>query len=358
MPGMADQHTMVPVSRLPEGTAFGRFLLALAASEGFEGRALQYATDRGWERSTPHVVKAFELQVKALVAPGDSTTPAWAGSLAQTGLTGEALSLLRGLSLVDQVAGKMQRVAYGTTVPVDATAVPVGGWIAEGAPIPMNALSFASVGPLRPAKVAAAIAVTRELISLGGPTAERSLTTSLLSQVAAVIDKLFLDPAVAPAGAAPGSITNGATEITSSGATAAQIQADLAAMIAAITTTGKGFTWMLRPTTAAHVAAALGSASDLPRSLYGLPVALSANSPRQITLADLAAVLVADDGVLSLDITEHAAVQMDSAPTHPATAATVFRSLYQENLIGVKAVRWITWLRAVNGSVAYMVTTY
>ena len=350
------EHTTIPVSTLPEGTHLSRFLLTLAASGGNTSNALAYG--ERFARQSPHVLKAFDmmgLEHKAAVLPGMTSTPAWAGVLNKTGLADEALQLLRGLSIVAQLSPKMQQVPFGQRTVVDATAVPLGGWIGENVPMPIGTLTFAPVGPLLPTKVGSAVVVTRELVTVGGPTVEKSIRTTLLSQLAAVIDKLFLDPTVAPAGGAPGSITNGGIAITSSGATPAAITADLAAMIAAITTTGKGLTWIMRPTTAAHVAAALGAASNLPGTLYGLPVALSANSPQQIVLADLAAVLYADEGQFDVELTGDAAVMMDSAPV-PGT--TPFTSLWQNNLIGMKPLRWLNWARAASGSVVYMTVTY
>jgi hypothetical protein len=49
---------------------------------------------------------------------------------------------------------------------------------------------------------------------------------------------------------------------------------------------------------------------------------------------------------------------MDGAPTDPAVAATVFQSLWQNNLWALKVTRWIGYLRAQTGSVAYMTVSY
>ena len=48
------------------------------------------------------------------------------------------------------------------------------------------------------------------------------------------------------AGVNPAAVTNGSTEITTTGTTAAQIAADLAGMIAAITTAGP-LVWIMKP---------------------------------------------------------------------------------------------------------------
>jgi hypothetical protein len=45
---------------------------------------------------------------------------------------------------------------------------------------------------------------------------------------------------------------------------------------------------------------------------------------------------------------------MDSAPTNPADASTVFVSLWQQNLIGLRVERMITWIRARTAAVRYI----
>ena len=45
---------------------------------------------------------------------------------------------------------------------------------------------------------------------------------------------------------------------------------------------------------------------------------------------------------------------MDSAPDSPVSATTVMVSLWQANMVGVRAERFITWLKARTGSVQYL----
>jgi hypothetical protein len=44
-------------------------------------------------------------------------------------------------------------------------------------------------------------------------------------------------------------------------------------------------------------------------------------------------------------------LQMDGVPTESAVAATVFTSLWQNNLCAVKVTRWLAYLRAQTGFV-------
>ena len=178
-----------------------------------------------------------------------------------------------------------------------------------------------------------------------------------MAGVAAYIDSQFLTNTVTlSAGLRPAAITNGATAVTSTGSTAAQINADLSAMLALITTAGAGLTWIMRPLTAYKIAATIGgtAAADIPRTLFGIPMILSLNSPAQITLVDANCILFSDDGGFDVDTTEQATLQMDDSPTDPAAASTVFEALWARNLWAVKVTRWLAYLRAQTGSVTYM----
>jgi len=55
--------------------------------------------------------------------------------------------------------------------------------------------------------------------------------------------------------------------------------------------------------------------------------------------------MLADDGSVTIDMSREASLQMDSAPTDPPTAATVLVSLWQQNLVAIKAERFINWLK-------------
>ncbi len=76
------------------------------------------------------------------------------------------------------------------------------------------------------------------------------------------------------ANARPGAITNGATAV-SPRTTAAQMSADLAGLLAAVTMPGP-LVWIMEPTTAYRIAATIGgtAAVDVPHTLFGIPLVL------------------------------------------------------------------------------------
>jgi hypothetical protein len=82
-------------------------------------------------------------------------------------------------------------------------------------------------------------------------------------------------------------------------------------------------------------------AAGLPATLFGIPVIASTHSPAQITLLDPGAMLYSDSGQFDLDISEQASFQ---APAEPTTASTVFQTTFGQNLVAIKALRWLAWL--------------
>jgi hypothetical protein len=111
-----------PVSLLPTGTAVSRYLMALGLGGGSLADAVEIS--RQW-RNTPHVTAALEgLSTKAAVSSGTTTDATWAGPLAGYGIASEALTLLRGASIVGALEPKMRRVPFHIKVPRETGSSP------------------------------------------------------------------------------------------------------------------------------------------------------------------------------------------------------------------------------------------
>jgi len=345
---------MTPATRavelVPLGTSVSRYLMAKALSNGQIHQAVEIA--RQW-RDTPQVAACFEaqLETKAAVAPGTTYDPAYASPLVQYGIAGDVLTLLRGVSIFSQLEAKMRRVPFHVRMARELTAGVGAAWIAEGAPTPVVSGAYDNIYQ-EAYKTGAIKVLTKELLRAGDPIAEAEIRASLVQAVATFIDQQFLLPTVALIPRVqPAAITNGAT--------AAAINTDLTAMRTAITTPGARV-WIMRPGTADHIAAMIGGTAqvNVPTSLFGTPLIVSPTSPAQITLIDPSQILFsAADGV-EVDASDEITLQMDSAPTDPPVAATVTRSLWQENEFAVKAMRYLAYLRGRDGSVAYMTVAY
>jgi hypothetical protein len=90
-------------------------------------------------------------------------------------------------------------------------------------------------------------------------------------------------------------------------------------------------------------------------TIDGITVVASSAAGGNIIGVQPSYVLMADDGGVTIDASTEASLQMDSAPASPADATTVLVSLFQHNLVGLRAERFVNWKR-VNAAAVYYLT--
>jgi hypothetical protein len=88
-------------------------------------------------------------------------------------------------------------------------------------------------------------------------------------------------------------------------------------------------------------------------TLMGAKVIVSNAATTKLILVHAPSILFADEGGVQIDVSQEASVQMDSVPTNPSDATTVLVSFFQRNLVGLRAERMITWIRARTAAVHY-----
>jgi hypothetical protein len=342
---------------LPLGTSVSRYAIALALGNGSPAHAEQIASVY---RDTPQVQACFASRFSTKAAVPALTT---AEALTQSGIAREVLTLLGDRSIYERLKPRMRRVPFLLASPRQTDSGSGANWVGEAQATPLIfSYAFDSL-ILPPRKPNALVVVSRDLLRMGDPAAEQAIRDIIVSRAAAFVDAQLLTPTVSAIDPVrPAAITNGATAITSTGTTPAQIQNDLTSLLGAITTGGTDLVWVMKPTTLGVVSLKLGAALVD----FGIPVIASANSPQQITLLDAGEVVYADDGDLELDVTGEAGLQMDTAPTNAAAGlgspgtptATSLVSLYQTNSVCFRTARSVNWQRVRDGSVAYMTVSY
>ena len=293
------------------------------------------------------------------MASGSTSDATWAGPLAVHGIGSEALTLLRGSSILGPLEGRFRRVPFRTSISRETGSGTGGAWVGDSLSTPVAATAYDAVSQ-EAYKAQTIVVFSNELLALGNSAAERTVRESMIAGVGAFLDAQFLTNTVTlVANTRPAAITNGATAVTSTGTTAAQMLADLAGLLAAVTTPGAR-AWVMRPTTAYRIAATIGgtAAVNVPQTLFGIPLVLSANSPSQVTLLDPSQILYSDNGGIEIASSEQASLQMDDAPTDPAVSGTVFVNLWSRNLWALRVTRWIAYLPAQSGAVSYMTVAY
>lgn len=361
-------------TNLPKGTAFTRYAMALMAGKGNLMQSAEIA--KRWD-DTPHV----ETVLKAAVAAGTTTDTTWAKPLVEyQNMASEFAELLRPATILGRIDG-LRRVPFNIKVPRQ-TGGASASWVGEGAPKPVSSLAFDSI-TLGHTKVAGIVVMTEELVRFSNPAAEDIVRRDLVETIGGLIDKDFVDPdKAAVSGVSPASITNGVTPVVASGTTADHLRADVQALMAkfiAANMSLSGAVWIMTETQALAIAMMLNPLGqpEFPGlsinggtagTFFGIPVILSENISAQeevtgppaipagsrIILAKASEIMVADDGQVMLDASNQASLQMDSAPTNPPTATTVMVSLWQMNMVGIRAERFINWTKRRAGAVQYI----
>jgi HK97 family phage major capsid protein/HK97 family phage prohead protease len=313
------------------------------------------------------------LHQKTAVAPLDTTTSGAASQLVvATNLASEFFEMLRAATIIGRLPS-LRRVPFNISVP-RALTDPTGYWVGQGDNKPVSSMTFDSVSlPFH--KVAGIVPLTEELFRFSNPAAEGIIRDALVGALTYRVDRDFLDPSKSETtGINPASVTNGVTPITASGTTAAAFRADLGDLIATylgLNMSPAGLVLVMTSSQAMRLGLmrnTLGN-KEFPDigvnggSIEGIPVITSENivatggSPTDgypIIALNARDILVADDGGVSIDISREASLQMNDAPDSPETTSTVLVSLWQRNLVGIKAERFITWKKGRTGAVQFI----
>jgi HK97 family phage major capsid protein len=316
-----------------------------------------------------------ELQtiLKAPVTAGSTSDATWASPLVEyQNLASEFIDLLRPQTIIGRIPG-LRRVPFNIKVP-RATTDPTVSWVGEASVKPVSSMAFDSL-TLDFTKVAGIVPITEELLRFSSPAAEGLIRDALMSAVAYLTDRDFLDPSKAEVvGVSPASITNGVTPIVATGTTADALRDDLGTLLAEYAEANQSFSGLVlvmpahRAIRIALMRNSLGQREfdGLGRdggSLEGIPVIVSENmvgtggSPTDgdlIVAINAPEVLLADDGGVDIDMSREAAIQMDTAPDSPSTASTVLTSLWQRNMVAFRAERFIHWKKRRDGAVQYI----
>lgn len=362
--GMRERSSITVKATTPvaKGTAFTRYVIAQCRAKGNLMQAAEIA--KQWS-DTPEV----EQVLKAAVAAGTTTDATWAAPLVPyQNMTGDFIELLRPATLVGRMTG-LRNVPFNVRIPGQTQGSTVA-WVGETAPKPVSALGFEDI-TLRFNKLAGIVVISDELARLSTPSAEAIIRGDLVAQIAQFTDDSFINPAYAAvADVRPASVTNGVTPIPASGTDADALRADVRAVYSTFISANlstAGAAWVMTSTQAMAIGMMQNPLGQLEfpglgaegGTFMGLPVLVSETVPGDsngsiIVLIKQSEILLADEGGVTIDVSREASLQMNSTPDNPATAATVMTSLWQNNLLGIRAERMITWRKRRPQAVAYI----
>jgi HK97 family phage major capsid protein len=322
-------------------------------------------------KDTPEVINVL----KAAIAMGGTRDLAAINKAAVTAVTGtdtaivqytdmenEFVDLLRPKTIIGRME-RLTRVPFLSRQGRQLTGV-TGGFVGEGAPKPVQKQTYDNV-TLGYAKVAVIVVLSEEAVRFSSIKAEMRARDDMIKGIATYLDKRFMDPAYSGvANVSPASITNAATRVQSNSAssTLAQIDADVRNAMAPFTTSDvdpSSAVWVMSagmalrlslkrnsydepafPGMANAIATGAGTWYGLPVIVSNAMVATGSPTENQIALVTQEEVLMADDGGVSIDMSQEASVQMNDAPSAGAQSLV---SLWQNNLVGIRAEQYINW---------------
>ena len=369
--------------KLEPGILFARYAMCKMASQNNPGMAVeiaksQYPQHEGMVKTLELEARGQKMQglMKATVEAGTTLDTTWAAPLVQyQNFAGDFVDYLRPRTILGQFGTNgipsLNRIPFNVRIAGQTT----GGnayWVGEGAPKPLTAFDFNDT-ELRWNKIATIAVLTNELIRFSDPSAERLVRDGLAAAVIERADIDFVDPAkAAVANVSPASITNGIAGIASSGNTAEDIRADIAALWApfiAARNAPRNAVYLMDSTTALALSMMqnpLGQ-SEYPGitmnggTFMGVPVIVSDYLPvdsggGMVILLNASDIWLADDGQVTIDASREASLQMLDNPTNNSSTGTptTMVSMFQTNSTAFLAERFINWQRRRASAVAWL----
>lgn len=357
---------------LKPGQNMGRYAMAMYQAGGNPSAALAIVRSRkDWMDSAP----GLEKVLMTAVATGDTTTAGWASELVYAqNLQNEFIEYLRPMTIIGRLTN-IRRVPFNVRMG-SQTAGSSANWVGQAKPIPVSKLTTSSVS-LGITKAAGLVTVDDELMRSSSPSAEVLVRDDLAEAISVFLDVSFIDPNIAgAANVQPPSMLYQVTPITPSGTNLAAISTDVAAVfasaIAANLNPATGV-WVMTPTTALKLSlmkTSLGTMQFPDISInggtwQGLPVIVSqsakiAGSPQygeMIVLLLPREILLADDGQVTISISNEASLELKDNPTNSGAGgetATSMVSMFQTHSVAIKAVRYINWTKRRSTAAAFI----
>ena len=276
-------------------------------------------------------------QQKAAVAAGNTADTGWALPLGdyQT-LASAFLESLRNFGAFDRMLPSMRRVPFRTRIGASTTGI-TGTTVSQQQIKPISKLTLTGT-QIDEQKAIAILVITDELAKFGDTVAGDLYATELSNAVAVETDETFISV-----------LTSGAPSNGSSGVTAEHVLNDLRGLLAAITTNARSQLFLLMTSSVAKVLSVLHTNTGAPAfssmgynggTIGGITAVVSDGVPSGTMLLVDAQQVAAASETIQLSASNEAIVQLDTTPDSPISASTPMVSLWQMNMVGLRAERF------------------
>jgi hypothetical protein len=310
--------------------------------------------------------------IKATVAAGTTASGNWAEALVGDESTAFAdfAEFLRPMTILGKFGQggvpSLRTVPFRTRL-VSQTGGGAGYWVGEAKPKPLTSFNFAGTS-LTPLKVANIAVLSEEVIRDSSPSADAIVRDALAAALAERVDTDFIDPTkTASAGVSPASITNGAQAIAATSYTDADdVRLDIRSVMQYFINADNPPTngvWIMSSGNALALSLlvnGLGQA-EFPGigmnggTFAGLPVITSEYVGSYVVLVNASDIYFADEGGVSVDMSREASLEMlDSGFTQNQPTGASLVSMFQNNLVALRAERTLNWARRRDSGVTYL----
>jgi hypothetical protein len=344
--------------KLAPGIAFARYAKARAVSR-LDSEPVLVVAERMYGADSDVVGT-----VKAAVAAGSNQPGSWASALhsPEGAAFVDFAEFLRPATILGKFGANgipaLRKIGFDEPV-ILQTGGGQGYWVGEGKPKPLTSFDFKRdvLGRLKVANIAV---LTEENVRSSNPSSEAIVRDALKAALVETQDLAFIDPTNAGVDTVrPASVTHGA-----SASRPTEARAVMAAFIAASNSLTTGV-WIMSATNAlglSMMSNALGQKefpgmTMLGGTFEGLPVIVSEYAGSTVALVNALDIYEADEGDIAVDMSREASLEMknsDLAQDGLTGTGTQLVSLWQNNLVGLRAERTINWRRRRATAVAYL----
>lgn len=294
----------------------------------------------------------IQLILKAAVDAGSTASDSAIVALAP--VSAAFLQLLRGPSFYDNLAVDAIALPVNTRVVV-ASGTGVATIVDELAPAPLLQSSF-SAPSLQEVRAQVIVALSQELVRSGGAPLEAAINRDLRNAVAKATNLHFINT-VTPVGSP-------SPDIPSAGTDSAGVLEDIALLIAELNTDAYSKIHIGMSTALCKILTTLPDLSGrkaFPEmglaggQLAGYQVTAVGELADDEVLAVDASRFAVNVGSVSIDRSGEADLDFETEPTNPPVAATVKKSLWQMNMVALKAERRFAFHQLTTNAVAKLV---
>lgn len=364
-------HQMISVkANLPPGIGFARYAMCIALGKNSRMDALEIA-----RHAYPHEQALHEL-LKAPIVPG-TTGNTYAPLLQYTDWMGDFVEYLRPGTILGKFGTNgipnLRRVPPNVRI-MTQTAGGSAYWVGQGTPKPLTKGTYGTI-TLDFHKLATIAVLTEEEVKFV-PSAEAKVRDDLRDAIAAEMDQAFVDPANAgTANVKPASVTNGVAATAVSGTDADAVRVDFKNLMSAFISANVDVSspvLIMGKQIALNLSLMLNALGqrEFPDisldggKLFGVPIitseyltSLGSPSTGMVILVNASDIYLADDGAVSVSASGEASLEMlDSSLQQDGSAGTgaSLVSLWQNNLLGLRAERFVTWKKRRSTAAQYL----